>query len=82
LRRADHSSRGVLPSVLIKLRGLPYEVAKDCRANDNDDDDDDKSLTCGAYVIIGTREDYYGVPSIMKHLYSFIYVCERAYMNI
>jgi hypothetical protein len=28
LRWADHSSKGVLPSVLIRLRNLPCEVAK------------------------------------------------------
>jgi hypothetical protein len=45
MRRADHSSRGVLPCVLIRLWNFsvwgdlgPY---KDSRASDDDDDDDE-----------------------------------------
>jgi hypothetical protein len=36
LRRADHSSKGVLPSVLIRLRNLRCEAAKVLTRTDDD----------------------------------------------
>jgi hypothetical protein len=38
LRRADYSSRGVLPNTLLRLRNV---LCEDCRATGGDDDDDD-----------------------------------------
>jgi hypothetical protein len=35
MRQADHSSEGVLPSIL-RLRNLQWEAAKDSRATDDD----------------------------------------------
>jgi hypothetical protein len=42
MRRVDHSSKGVLPSVLLSLRNLRCEATEvhtttDCRATDDDD---------------------------------------------
>jgi hypothetical protein len=74
LRQADHSSEGVLPSIL-RLRNLQWEAAKDSRATD------DGALCTHLLLFAGhkcfvlfTKESANEHPASLTVLYRFIFI--------